>query len=458
MSTITSPIWQKDTSPGDVESDDAATATTTTIKDNDTDVLSQRQQSDTGTSGTTTANMSLPRSSRPKTRLLPEGSPPQSSSTPTRMWASYYDKSYFDESDIYRGPTLIAAKPKEETAEAETANVLESPSVETLQERLKIAELKLQALASHQHSSLKKARVFRSVTTKQQTVRTERSHQLQDLTGFIYSSPWIENRPERHDFITELGGGPGIIYKMSNVDVLCARLLCSPLFKFSDGNKRGDWWRRDDEERGQECPYTEKMFDTDAIMMDQFCRFCSEMIAECGPFQIPLHFQHHGLTIIEALTSADLQTAVQADKDAATTDCFHTHPRHRAQKALWGPALDLVSYSGIPEEATQDAIWTDNAPTLADLQSAVHTNKDRLWLHWSQDGNCRTINLWAKSLSINKAAKLAAKQAGQHQTKIPKAAMAAIQAARKVALCTNSCFAELCCSLHKFLYKLLLLI
>ena len=53
MPTITSPILQKDASPGDVESDDAATATTATIKDNDTDVPSQflqRQQSDTDTS------------------------------------------------------------------------------------------------------------------------------------------------------------------------------------------------------------------------------------------------------------------------------------------------------------------------------------------------------------------------------------------------------------------------
>ena len=84
MSTITSPIWQKDTSPEDIESDDTSTATTTTINDteiNDTDVPSQRQQSDTDTSGTTTRNMSLPRPSGPTIRLPPEGTPSPSSSS-----------------------------------------------------------------------------------------------------------------------------------------------------------------------------------------------------------------------------------------------------------------------------------------------------------------------------------------------------------------------------------------
>ena len=63
MSTTTSPIWQKDTSPEDIESNGAST-TATTINDSDdngTAVPSQRQQSDTDTSGTTTQNMSLPR-------------------------------------------------------------------------------------------------------------------------------------------------------------------------------------------------------------------------------------------------------------------------------------------------------------------------------------------------------------------------------------------------------------
>ena len=80
MFTITIPIWQK-YYPEDVQSDDAST-TTTTINDtdyNDTDVPSQR--SDTDTSGTTTRSMSLPRLSGTTIRLPPEGAPSPSSSS-----------------------------------------------------------------------------------------------------------------------------------------------------------------------------------------------------------------------------------------------------------------------------------------------------------------------------------------------------------------------------------------
>ena len=81
MSTTTSSLWQKYTSPEDIENDDAST-TTTNINDsddNDTDVPSQ--QSDSDTSGTTTRSMSLPRLSGPTIRLPPERPPSPSSSS-----------------------------------------------------------------------------------------------------------------------------------------------------------------------------------------------------------------------------------------------------------------------------------------------------------------------------------------------------------------------------------------
>ena len=81
MSATASPIWQKHTSPEDIEGDDASTTTTTinNIDDNDTDVPSQ--QSDTDTSGTTTRSMSPPRLSGPTIRLPPEGTPSPSFSS-----------------------------------------------------------------------------------------------------------------------------------------------------------------------------------------------------------------------------------------------------------------------------------------------------------------------------------------------------------------------------------------
>ena len=139
----------------DIESDDASTVTTTTTEDtenNDTDVPSEDIESDNDNPGTTTANMSLPRPSQPKTRLLPEGPLSPSSGSPTQShdnedyWRRYAAQIQHENDSVRK--QLINFEERitraEEASDDATARLMESSrNEEKLREKLETAEMEV---------------------------------------------------------------------------------------------------------------------------------------------------------------------------------------------------------------------------------------------------------------------------------------------------------------------------
>lgn len=147
------PMPSPESEPEDIESDDASAATTTTTEDTESyDIEVPLRWNDNP--GTTTRNMSLPRSSQPKTRLLPEGPSSPSSGSPTQ---SHDDEGYWrryaaqiqHENDSFR-KQLTSFEQRitraEKASDDAMVRLMESCSrnEKKLREKLETAESKLQ--------------------------------------------------------------------------------------------------------------------------------------------------------------------------------------------------------------------------------------------------------------------------------------------------------------------------